>query len=392
MQGHGCAEGHRDLDQNQHHLGVAELVEQGHAFQEERSQPGRVSPRQDHRQRGHRQDGPSEPRASDQQPREAQRKRQSAEVKRAPTEALLSPVQLVVATLHIRNGHTPPLSSRHAVFQDVVAVQPFARLLCRHPCGHVGLATCRELGVLLCQGQLSGLRKHGQDARQGQQSSGLGHAQPFAFQCSPDPSGHRHGAEQKQEVVGHLDVVRLKVQGRKQGRHSGTAPHSTSVREDHTSQDAWHGGDGTHLGGMTRRQVQNVQTGQTKSKTQDQGEPRRQAQTQPQRVRRHHRNEHRPHLNGHKASNRLPRPLWCGADVCSGDLDGGHSTKHAVCPMRNLAVTALHIARLLGHANVVLDVALLQQLVLQHHWRQQHGRCKKHHHNGHGVGKGCRQP
>ena len=46
---------------------------------------------------------------------------------------------------------------------------------------------------------------------------------PSPVQTRPNPCSHTDGTEQKQEVVGHLDVVGRQVQGGKPSRHTRTA-------------------------------------------------------------------------------------------------------------------------------------------------------------------------
>ena len=123
-QRHGRPERNDHLKQHQHHLGVAELVEQGNVVQKHVRQPRGVTPRQHHRQGRHRQKRPANPMAARHHPCQAKGKGQCSKVKRATTEALFSPIKGAVASLHVRHQHAPPLPSSHAVFQNVVAVQP----------------------------------------------------------------------------------------------------------------------------------------------------------------------------------------------------------------------------------------------------------------------------
>ena len=78
------------------------------------------------------------------------------------------------------------------------------------------------------------------------------------------PCTHCDGAEQVQEVVGHLDVVRMEMNRGKKGGEGCTTPNSAAVRQHHSGEHARHGRDGTHLGRMACSEVQDVQTGQTK--------------------------------------------------------------------------------------------------------------------------------
>ena len=123
MQGHGRPKGHNQLHEHQHHLGVSELVEQGHVIEEHVGQCCGISPRQHHSKSPNGQRGPAQPRRSCDEPRQAQGKGERTEVKGPSTESLFTPVKLVVAPLDIRNGDAPPLSSCHAVFQNVVSVK-----------------------------------------------------------------------------------------------------------------------------------------------------------------------------------------------------------------------------------------------------------------------------
>ena len=95
-----------------------------------------------------------------------------------------------------------------------------------------------------------------------------------------DPRTHRDGAQEEQEVVGHLDVVSLQVQGRKQGRHPCTRPHSSAESEHHARHHAGHGGDGTNLGRVPSGEVEHIQRRKSKPQAKQQRQPWRKAQAQ----------------------------------------------------------------------------------------------------------------
>ena len=382
MQGHRRPEGHDQLHEHQHHLGVSELVEQGHVVEEHVGQRSGISPRQHHGQQPHGQQRPAQPGRSSDEPCKAQGKGECSEVEGPSTESLLAPVKLVVAALDIRNGDAPPLSSRHAVFQNVVSVKAVLnRLVLISVAAQIRFAPGGVFRVLLGQGQLARLWQDGQQPCKCEHARGLGHLDSFPVQTRPDPRTHADGTQHEQEVIGHLDVVGRQVQGREPRRHTRTGPHAPTVGQDDPRQHTGHGGNGPHLGGVAGRQVQDVQTREAKSQAQQQRQPRRQPETQAQNVGREHRHHDRAHLNGDDLPNGHPRPPRCGPDVGARDLGGGHAAKHAVRPMRDLALALLHVAGLLGHANVVLGVALIQPLALQHHRREQHGRGEEHHHD-----------
>ena len=176
-------------------------------------------------------------------------------------------------------------------------------------------------------------------------------------------------------------MIGRQVQGREPRRHTRTGPHAPTVGQDDPRQHAGHGGDGTHLGGVAGRQVQDVQARQAKSQAQQQRQPRRQTETQAKDVGREHRHHNGTHLNGNDLPNGHPRPPRRSTDVGARDLGGGHAAKHAVRPVRDLALALLNVPGLLGHANVVLGVALIQPLALQHHGGKQHARSEEHHHD-----------
>ena len=56
--------------------------------------------------------------------------------------------------------------------------------------------------------------------------------------------------------------------------------------------------------------------------------------------------------------------------------------------MRNVTALPLDISRLFGHANVVLNVTLLEQFVFKHHRSKKDCGREKHHHHSDPVGQG----
>ena len=83
---------------------------------------------------------------------------------------------------------------------------------------------------------------------------------PDTAPCTHAPTG----AEQKQEVVGHLDVVRLEMEPQTTAA-TPASPHLSSERQHHATEYPWHGGDGANLRGVAGGQIQHVQRRQAKS-------------------------------------------------------------------------------------------------------------------------------
>ena len=314
------------------------------------------------------------------EPRQAQGKRQGAEIEGASAEALLPPIQLIVSAFHIWDGHAPKLASGHAVFQDVFTVEPclFLPATSFAGCGQHGLSAGGELSVLLGQGELARLGQRRHKARGRQKTHSPQGLWQLGLHGSPHDRSDSDGHQQEQEVVGHLDVVGVQMQRRKQRRHPGAAPWLSTEGQHRACHHTRHGGDGAHLGGVARSQVQDVQRRQSKSNAQRQGDPRRQAQTQPQHVGRDHGYEQRRDLHGHQGAEGLPHRFGGGVHAGARDLNGGHAPKHGVRPLWHIAFHPLEVAGFLGHANVVLDVALTQPFPVEHRRGQGPSGGKKH--------------
>ena len=172
--------------------------------------------------------------------------------------------------------------------------------------------------------------------------------------------------QQEEQVIRHLEVIRFQVQRGKERGDPHPTPHLATKRQHHPAENRRHGGNGPNLGGMTCRQVQDVQRRQPKSNAQQHGQPMRHTQAQSKHVGRDHGHEERPHFNGNQRSDCLPNGARRRVDV------GGHPSEHAVGPLRKLTLSSLDITGFLGHANVGLDVSLAQGLSFQHNGRHQH--------------------